>query len=107
MKYEKVVNGWDVKVYDPNDYKKPEEERKLLLEKKYKTIKLALTEINATLEGYEMPVSYSTLRKIGDGSYKAKESRLGKSVKMVKCELKMKVNVKTTVTKEYEYEILD
>ena len=24
MKYEKVVNGWDVKVYDPNDYEKPE-----------------------------------------------------------------------------------
>ena len=91
MKCEKSINGWDVKIYNPNDHDKPEEEREVLLEKKYKTIKLALEEINATLKDYDMPVSYSTLRKIGDRSYKAKESRLGKSVKMTKCKLKMEV----------------
>ena len=107
MKYEKTVNGWDVKVYNPDDHDKPEEEREVLLEKKFKTIKQTLEEVNATLKDHDMPVSYSTLRKIGDGSYKSTETRIGRSIKMEKCKLRMSVNIKAKVTREYKYEILD
>ena len=91
MKYEKVVNGWDVKVYDPNDYEKPEEERTIILNKKYKTIKAAHEAIKTSLEGHDLTISYSSLRKIGDGSYPAKESQIGRSVKMDRCKIHMKV----------------
>tara|TARA_R100001163_G_C5066052_1_gene204263 strand:+ start:866 stop:1177 length:312 start_codon:yes stop_codon:yes gene_type:complete len=89
MKYEKVVNGWDVKLYNPDDSDKPEENREVLLEKKYKTIKEALEDINLSLKPYDIKVSQSTIRKICNGSYYkvAGNSKTAKSIVLKKCKI--------------------
>lgn len=104
MKCEKIMNGWEAIVYNPNDHEKAVDEREILLSKKYKTIKQAHEAILSTLEPYDMTVSYSTIRKIGDGSYNGRDSKIGRSIRMNKCKILVNYEkiVKTTTKTKIE-----
>ena len=102
---ERVMKGWNVKLFNPTQCDLPEEEREVLLEKKFKTIRQAHTEITEILNNYDFKVSYSAHRKIGDGSYTGKNSRLKGCIKFEKCDIKVKHQV--IIKQETKIEILN
>ena len=91
MTSRKIMNGWRVKLYNPTQCELPDEKREVLLDKKYKNIRQAHSELIEILKDYDMKASYSTLRKIGDGSYGGKASKLKESIKFERCELRIEI----------------
>jgi hypothetical protein len=87
---EKEINGWEVTIYNPKQGDIIEEERDILLKKKYKTLTVALKEIQSTVEPYGMSVSLISLRKISTNDYGSDKSKLFKSIKIRKCKLRVK-----------------
>ena len=100
MDSEKIMKGWEVIVYNPNDYEKPEDEREVLLESRYKTIRQAHEEIERILKPYDMKVSYSTMRKMGDKSYKGGSSKLVSYIRFNKCKFLVKTYLEICVKEE-------
>jgi hypothetical protein len=89
-----TVNAWEVTVYDPDDVELPEEDRKIILNDNFRTIKIAHKEIASVLKPHGMEISEISVRKISNGTYESRTSKLFKSIKITKIKLEKSVNYK-------------
>jgi len=95
---EKIMNGWQVKVYNPEQVELPKEEREVLLNKKFKNVRLAHAAILEVLEPHDITISYSSMRNIAHGSYSGKNSVTNRSIDIEKC----KITVRTQIIEKEE-----
>ena len=69
---EKLLNGWLVTLYHPDDCDKAVEDRRILLFKKFRTFRLAHLEIEPILQSFGKSISLETLKHVTYDLYKSK-----------------------------------
>lgn len=90
---EKIMNGWHIILYDPNDLEK--EDRSILIDRRFKSIKEIYDVIRPYLLDRNLDVSYITFRKMCHVSYNGINNKIYRSLSISKCKIKVLQEIKT------------
>jgi len=88
---EKIRKAWLFTVYHPDDHEKEINERRILLQKKYKALRFAHEELEPLLKEHNRVLSFETLKRIAYGNYFTKNGSLNRIVTCEKSTIKITV----------------